>query len=1152
MSRASIVLVALLTSVPALASDPFADYVRRTDPLTPDQQQQTFTLPEGFQIRLVAAEPEIAKPMNLAFDARGRLWVTETRLYPFPAKDDAAKKDCIKILEDTDGDGRAERITTFADNLNIPIGLLPLGDGSSVIAYDVNSICRYTDTNDDGKADRREVLYTGFGIEDTHGMASNFRRGFDGWVYGCHGFKNKSEVRDRNGNVTTLESGNTYRFRIDGSKFELFTIGQINPFGLSIDPLGNLYTSDSHSKPIYQLLRGGRYEAFDRSTDDGLGLAPMMMSHLHGSTAIAGSCFYAADAFPAEFHGNIFVGNVVTGRINRDLLQYAGSSPHAVEQPDFLTTTDPWFRPVNVILGPDGALYVADFYNRIIGHYEVRLDHPARDHERGRIWKISFPGSRSRPQPGTAFDLSQADASQLIARLDDGNLANRMAAMDQLSDRIAAHAIGPLKQLVAGGATVNQKVHALWILHRLGALDAGALVRVAGDPDAAVRVHAMRIVAETGQGDDLPIRGLADPNALVRRCAAEALGRHPHPTNIRPILNALAAADHADTHLVHVLRMALRNQLEVHIGEWFAGAELSESDIRLVGDVAVAVETPEAAAFLLRHIGILAEQKPQLTRFLRHAARFAAIAPVEPVATLMRERFADDIDLQLELFESLRQGLAQRGQEIGSVGQAWGAELVSAAMGSATKPTWTSTPLDPGEAATTTWGFEQRRCDDGKQATLLSSLPGGEQRTGRLRSSAFELPGSLAFHLAGHNGFPGAQSPGKNVVRLRLEGSDEILAEALPPRSDIAVRIEWKLAPHVGKRAFLEVTDADAGSAYAWLAFGRFDPPVIALPETDPRTVQQRLRHAARLSGELKLASLVEELIAALQKSTNDTDTRGTLADALAALKCDKAVAAMKAIVTDPSEAMPLRDHVAQALGRLATQEAQHAIVESFRLAPRELQTAFALALTSNTAAAEKLLTAVADGKAPARLLLDLGIHDRLSAAGVAELDARVKQLTRGVAAPREEVDRLITERRLAFRTAMPIPSAGQEVFEKNCMACHQVDGRGGVVGPQLVGLAKRGIDRLIEDVLDPNRNVDPAFRYTTVILADDSLITGLQRRELGELLVFADTTGKDVTVRKADIRQRIESPSSLMPTNFAEILKTHEFNDLMAYLLSK
>jgi putative heme-binding domain-containing protein len=179
-------------------------------------------------------------------------------------------------------------------------------------------------------------------------------------------------------------------------------------------------------------------------------------------------------------------------------------------------------------------------------------------------------------------------------------------------------------------------------------------------------------------------------------------------------------------------------------------------------------------------------------------------------------------------------------------------------------------------------------------------------------------------------------------------------------------------------------------------------------------------------------------------------------------------------------------------------------------------------------------------------------MHDRLAAAHVPDLDKRVMQLTRGIAAPREELEKLIVQKRAGFRAATPSAPAGQAVFAKNCIQCHQIEGQGGLVGPNLAGLSKRGIDRLVEDVLDPNRNVDPAFRYSNVILKDGRLITGLQKKEEGEVLTFADTTGKLVTVKKSDIQKRIESPASLMPSNFAEIIAPDDFNNLMAYLLSK
>ncbi len=143
-----------------------------------------------------------------------------------------------------------------------------------------------------------------------------------------------------------------------------------------------------------------------------------MVTHDHGSTAIAGISYYAADQFPEAYRGTVFVGNVVTNRINHDRIEWHGSSPKGIEQPDFVWSDDPWFRPVDIELGPDGALYVADFYNRIIGHYEVPLTHPGRDRERGRIWRIVYQGHGRQARPGLrAVDRTRSSVDELIADL---------------------------------------------------------------------------------------------------------------------------------------------------------------------------------------------------------------------------------------------------------------------------------------------------------------------------------------------------------------------------------------------------------------------------------------------------------------------------------------------------------------------------------------------------------------------------------------------------------------------------------------------------------------------------------------------------------------------------------------------------------------
>ena len=253
-------LLALVVAVPntlAADEDPFASHVRPTDPLSPEEERAGFQLPPGFVAELVAAEDQIAKPMNLAFDDRGRLWVSCSLEYPYAAPLDAPSRDFIKVFEDRDGDGTFETATTFADGLNIPIGLVPVSDG--VICFSIPNIWHLRDTDGDGRADERNVLYGPMGWErDTHGMCNAFRPGPDGWIYACHGFNNETTVSGRDGHAITMQSGNTFRFRPDGSRIEHYTWGQVNPFGMDFDAHGDLFTADCHTKPVTLLLPDGR------------------------------------------------------------------------------------------------------------------------------------------------------------------------------------------------------------------------------------------------------------------------------------------------------------------------------------------------------------------------------------------------------------------------------------------------------------------------------------------------------------------------------------------------------------------------------------------------------------------------------------------------------------------------------------------------------------------------------------------------------------------------------------------------------------------------------------------------------------------------------------------------------------------------------
>ena len=626
----------------------------------------------------MAAEPYVRKPINIAFDERGRLWVTESVEYPFPAASDKPR-DTVRILQNFKKNGLAQEVTTFADGLNIPIGVLPVSHGA--IVYSIPAIRRLIDPTGHDRASESKILYTGFGYKDTHGMTGEFTRGFDGWIYACHGFSNTSKVKGADGPAITMQSGNTYRFRPDGSRVEQCTHGQVNPFGLSFDPLGNLYSCDCHSRPIYQLLRGAYYPSFGKP-DDGLGFGPEMMTHDHGSTAIAGITYYAADRFPSRYRGTVFVGNVVTNRINHDRLEWHGSSPRAIQQPDFLTSDDPWFRPVDIKLGPDGALYVADFYNRIIGHYEVPLTHPGRDRSRGRIWRIIYRDPGKTAPAGQFPDWGKATVDEMVAGLGDPNLAVRMQVSQQLIERGGDAGTAALLALLHSRAhsTPFQRMHGLWVLERQQRLDDSTLGAAARGPEPGVRGHAMRVLAERPQFSDhlqqIVVDHLKDSDPLVRRNAADALGRHPAISNIRPLLELLYDVPPDDTHLMHVTRMALRDQFRpARAWEALRISDCSERDGRAIADIATGVPSADAAQFLLGHLEHFPETSPNQVRYVYHVARYGDRANEARLLAFARGDRAASLKHQVDLAKAIFEGNQARGASPIAALQHWGESL---------------------------------------------------------------------------------------------------------------------------------------------------------------------------------------------------------------------------------------------------------------------------------------------------------------------------------------------------------------------------------------------------------------------------------------------------------------------------------------------
>lgn len=656
------------------SGDKFSVHIRTTEARTPEDERLGFKLPEGFEITCFAAEPQIGKPINMAFDAKGRLWVTQSFEYPFPATPGKGK-DKLTILEDTDEDGKADKFTVFSDTLNIPIGVLPLNDGA--VVYSIPNVYKYTDANGDGKADGQQVLLGPFKTHDTHGMINNLVRGYDGWVHACHGFSNRDTVAGADGDSISMISGNTFRFRPDGSRAEKTTDGRINPFGLVYDERGYVYSTDCHTSPLYQLIRHADYTQWGK--EEGMGFAPDMTSLSDEATALAGIGYYADKLFPETFRSNFYVGDVVRCRVYRYSGSFNGATPVGKREEDFMLSDDPWFRPVDVKLGPDGALYIADFYNSIIGHYEVPLNHPKRDHVRGRIWRITYKGKSNEKKDWTA-----AAVNELLEALDMDNQFIRMTAADQLADRIGRPAIQPLT------ATLNEKnissqkyVHTLWILQRLNSLQPAMLQAAAVHPDPLIRLHAMHILAEQSGPKEywpLVLNGLEDKEPQIKRAAIELLPDYPSLQSVQLALKMKKQIPASDDHLLYATRLSLRNLLRSEIiMKQAAAIEWNENDATSISDVLMGVPSQDAGIFLYRYVSKYKPAGNRAPAIFQHIARFAPYTDLD-AAVKMAMNYQQPDSVNVPIYQGMQQGIAQRGEKDNALLAAWGQLLAASVL----------------------------------------------------------------------------------------------------------------------------------------------------------------------------------------------------------------------------------------------------------------------------------------------------------------------------------------------------------------------------------------------------------------------------------------------------------------------------------------
>ncbi len=531
-------------------------------PIAPEQAHEVIEVHPDFELSLVAAEPLIEKPISIEWDAAGRMWVALTPGYPEKSQfSGIPPHDEIVILDDADHDGRMDTRRTFCGGLDLVTSLVLHKDGAIVSASP--DIFFVRDTDGDGIGETRETLFTGFGFGDTHAVVSNLRWGIDGWIYATQGYSGNASrhVTNAAGKDFGHIGNGLFRFKPDGSAIEMVAIYGSNTWGLDFNEAGDLFLTMANGEHLRhvvlpeRVLADARLEGVESCSDvpDHDRVFPLVthaeapyaqIDFVGGFTAASGCTVYTGGAWPAEWNGSHFVSEPTVNLLHHDVLSPKGVTFRGTKQreAEFLASSDLWFRPVHARVGPDGALYVLDFYNQAVVHNDTRgpkhgptnaAIRPDRDHTHGRIWRVQHALAMRTAQS----DLSLADATRLGLALADPNRGRRLNAQRLLIERGGDPEVAALTQALESKSPLA-RIHALWSLDELGKLEPALLSHALGDADDRVQWNAARIaggseLARKSPGLWLHLLSLvSSTQARLRLEALVALSEEPPETAI--------------------------------------------------------------------------------------------------------------------------------------------------------------------------------------------------------------------------------------------------------------------------------------------------------------------------------------------------------------------------------------------------------------------------------------------------------------------------------------------------------------------------------------------------------------------------------------------------------------------------------------------
>jgi putative membrane-bound dehydrogenase-like protein len=536
--------------------------------LSAAEEQKRLKVAEGLEISLVAAEPQVAQPLSITFDERGRMWVLQYRQYPNPeglkavAIDEYLRtkydklpdppprgpkgKDRISVYEDTDGDGRMDVVKDFVTDLNLASGMA-LGYGGVFVAQPPYLLF-YADRDRDDQPDGPpKVLLTGFGMEDAHAFANSLTWGPDGWLYGAQGSTVTADIRG-----IGFQQG-IWRYHPRWDQFELFSEGGGNTWGVEFDQFGNLLPSGNTAEPLEHHVQGaylvkgfGKHGPLHNPHTYGY-FQPVRHEGYIGDSLSGGAVIYQGGAFPVQFNGACICPNTRHSACRWSTVETQGSTFLTRAAGDFVTSDDIWFRPVDMTVGPDGAVYIADWYDYNISHSSPknRAEWYQPSRLDGRVWRVAPPGLAA--VRSNSFDLSQKSSSELIELLSHPNDWYAREARRILAERCDQSIVPALRKIVLESDDQRLALEALWSIYVTGGLDGALAEQTLSSRHEYVRAWTIRLLGDARVVSPALHKQFIrlaydDPSVVVRSQLASTAKRLPASQTI-PIVAGLIRHD---------------------------------------------------------------------------------------------------------------------------------------------------------------------------------------------------------------------------------------------------------------------------------------------------------------------------------------------------------------------------------------------------------------------------------------------------------------------------------------------------------------------------------------------------------------------------------------------------------------------------------